>query len=59
MRAQERKFPKTKTETKGAFKERLRQTALGLPMSLVKRAVGSMKRRCEIVSRLKGGLFTE
>ena len=59
MRAQESKFPKNKQETQKAFKERLRKTAMGLPTTLVKRAVGSMRRRCQTVKLMKGGLFTE
>ena len=59
MRAQERKFSKSKTETQTAFKERLRKTAMSLPTSLVTRAVGSMRRRCHAVKQMKGGLFTE
>lgn len=59
MRAQERAFPKSKRETMDEFKARLRKTALGLPTALVKKAVGSMKRRCQIISKNKGELFTE
>ena len=59
MRDQEARFPKNKKETIDEFKKRLRKTALNLPTSAVKTAVGSMKRRCETISKLKGGLFNE
>ena len=59
LRQQERSFRKTKRETKEEFKERLRKTAMGLPASIVKAAVGSMKRRCEKIADMNGDLFTE
>ena len=59
MREQERTFPKSKKESMVEFKNRLRKTALGLPTSVVTKAVGDMKRRCQIISQNKGQLFTE
>ena len=59
MRAQERTFRKNRKETKEQFLQRLKQTALNLPTSLVKAAVGSMRRRCHAISNLQGDLFTE
>ena len=45
--------------TKDEFKARLRRTAMRLPTSLVKAAVGSVKRRFATISELKGGPFIE
>ena len=59
MRAQEAKDGKAKRETAREFKDRLRKTAMSLPVSLVKAAVGSMRRRCKTIAKLKGELFTE
>ena len=59
MRAQERTFSRSKVESLAAFKTRLRKTAMGLPTSLVKKAVTDMKRRCKIISDAQGELFTE
>ena len=59
MRTQERAFPKKFRETKHQFLQRLKRTALNLPTSLVKAAVGSMRRRCRAISELNGDLFTE
>ena len=46
MREQEKKFSKTKRETRAAFLRRLRRTALSLPSEALNAAVGDMKRRC-------------
>ena len=59
LREQERSFPKTKRETTDEYKERLRKTAMGLPTSVVKAAVGSMKRRCDAIAHMNGDLFIE
>ena len=59
MRSQERAFPKSKKETVVEFKARLRKTALGLPESVVKKAVMSMKRRLTQIVDAKGGLIEE
>ena len=59
LRKQERSFRKEKRETKEEFKGRLRKTAMGLPASFVKAAVGSMKRRCAKIADMNGDLFTE
>ena len=49
----------SKKETVREFKDRLRKTAMSLPVSVVKAAVGSMRRRCKTIAKLKGELFTE
>ena len=59
MRAQGSKYRKTKKETAREFKDRLRKTAMSLPVPVVKAAVGSMRRRCMTIAKLKGELFTE
>ena len=59
MRAHEKKFPKSKRETMAEFKARLRKVALSLSQEKVKKAVGSMTRRCATISAAKGDLFTE
>lgn len=59
MRLQESTFPMSFKESKQAFKKRLRRTALLLPASVVRRAVGDMTRRCRLIKAAKGGLIVE
>ena len=59
MREQEANFAKCKKETAEEYKKRLRRTALTLPSSEVRRAVGDMRRRCLAVVGAKGSLFNE
>ena len=59
MHAQERAYRKDRNETKEQLQQRLKKTALNLPTSLVKAAVGSMRRRCRAISDCNGDLFTE
>ena len=59
MREQERRFKKGKRETKAQFLMRLRETAMGLPLSVVKRAVQDMHRRVRLVIARHGGQFKE
>ena len=59
MRQAERGFPKDKKETADEYKARLRRTALGLPTSLVTKAVKDMRRRTQDLVNVKGRLFTE
>jgi len=59
MRAQERNFPKSKKETRGAFLDRLRRTALGLPREVVANCVKDLRRRCGRLLTAKGGHFEE
>ena len=59
LRTQESKFPKNKKETKAAFLARLRKTALGLPATVVRKAVQDMQRRCKEIDEAEGGLIDE
>ena len=59
MRTQERAFSKSKHETTEEFKARLRRVALSLSETKVEKAVGSMVRRCAVISAAAGELFTE
>ena len=59
MRQQERKFRPSFKESEEAFKKHLRRTALGLPKSLVSRAVGDMAERLALIKKAKGGLIDE
>ena len=59
MRSQEKNFRKTKRETMEEFKARLRRVALSVSENKVKKAVGSMVRRCATISAAAGDLFTE
>ena len=59
MRVQERMFKPDFKEKEDAYKKRLRRTALGLPKSLVKRAVGDIVRRLALIKKAKGGLIAE
>ena len=59
MREQERAFSVKKKETKEEYLARLRRTALGLPASVVKRAVMDMHRRVRLAVAAKGAVFIE
>ena len=59
MRSQEKAFRKSKRETTEEFKARLRRVALSVSEDDVKKAVGSMVRRCATISAAAGELFTE
>ena len=59
MRQQEKRFPKSKRETRAAFIDRLRRTAKGLPSSFINKATGNMKERCERLIQAKGHHFEE
>ena len=54
MREQERRFKKSKKETRDQFAKRLAKVAKGLPASFVNKAIGNMKERCERLYRAKG-----
>ena len=59
MRALEKTFRKSKRETMDEFKARLRRVALSVSEDKVKKAVGSMVRRCATIYSAAGDLFTE
>ena len=59
MRAQERKFPDAKTETRAQFEKRLDKTAMNLEPDYIDRAIMDLKNRCEKLYQAKGGLFEE
>lgn len=59
MRAQERKMPKGKKETRGEYANRLARAARSLKPDFVKKAIKSMKRRCQLLYKAKGGHFEE
>ena len=55
MRRQESKWRGNKKESRKAYLERLRRTALRLPPSVVRKSVRSLKRRCQQVYDAEGG----
>ena len=59
MREQERSFDEKKKETRESYLARLRRTALGLPSSVVKKAVMDMHRRVRLAVAAMGGVFLE
>ena len=59
MRAQEKRWPSKKRETRKDYLARLRRTALRLSRGFVDRAIGNMKERCRRLYDAKGGLFEE
>ena len=59
MRRQETKMRKTTYESKAAYLNRLRQTALSLPRSTMQNAIKDMYKRVRSVSQNRGGLFIE
>ena len=59
LRAQERKMPGSKHETRAAFERRVAAAARSLSPSLVDAAIGDMRRWCRLLAEAKGGLFEE
>ena len=59
LRAQERRWPEGKKETRAEFERRLDRLAKALPSSFIDKSIGDLKRRCERLYLAKGGLFEE
>ena len=59
MRRQERKFPRSKRETRAAYIARLRRTALNTPKSTVTKAIRNLQHRCKLLHKAKGGHIEE
>ena len=59
MRAQELSWSKTKRETREDYLLRLKRVALRLPKSFLKKSVGDMRRRCQLLYKAKGRHFEE
>ena len=59
MQEQEKKFSKTKRETRAAFLRRLRRTAFPLPSEVLIAAMGEMKRRCAALPSAADGNIEE
>ena len=55
MRKQERKFPRSKRETRAAYIALLRRAALALPKLVNREAICNMRRRCQLIFAAKGG----
>ena len=59
MRLQEREMKKETRETREQFEARLDRVARTLQPSYVKRCVGDLKRRAQLLFEAEGGLFEE
>ena len=59
MRAQERKMPLLKRETREDFEKRLDRTARELPAAYSNKSIENMKKRCRLLFEAEGGLFEE
>lgn len=59
MRVQERKFPKSKTETRAAYINRLRRTAKAMPSDYINKIIGAIAGRCQQIANAKGGHIVE
>ena len=59
MCAQEKKFPKSKRETRAEYIARLRKVAKRLPADSISKAVGNMAMRCRRLYDAQGGHFEE
>ena len=59
MRAQERRWPQSRKETRRQFVKRLARTAQKLPVSFINRSIMNLKERCQRLFAAKGGLFEE
>ena len=59
MRAQEKRMPSNKRESRAEFLKRLKRTALRLPSSFVDSSIKQMRKRCQRLQDAKGGHFEE
>lgn len=59
MRRQEKKFSKSKRETRDDFLKRLRRAALSLPQTFIDKSIGNMVERCRRLYESKGKYFEE
>jgi hypothetical protein len=59
MRRQEKRFSKSKKETRAQFAARLERTARNLPIQFINKAIGNMRVRCQRLFETKGHLFEE
>ena len=59
MRAQEKKWPAGKQETRAEFVRRLDRVAWSLPKEFIDKSIGDLQRRCERLYEARGGLFEE
>jgi transposase len=54
MRAQEKKWPANRKETREEYLRRLQKTAMSIPAPLLQKATGDMKRRCQRLAEAEG-----
>ena len=59
LRAQEKRFPDGKCETRAEFERRVDRVAKALPSTFINKSIMDMKRRCERLYAAEGGLFEE
>ena len=59
LRAQERKWPQSRRESREQFIKRVSRTAQRLPPSFISRSIMNLKERCRRLFEAKGGLFEE
>ena len=59
LRAQEKKFPATKHETRAEFARRVDRAARSIPKEFIDKSISDLPRRCERLYQAKGGLFEE
>ena len=59
MRAQERRMPRSKRESRDEYIRRLARAAKSLSPGSIRKACMNMKRRCELLYQAKGGHFEE
>ena len=59
MRCQEKRFAPSFRESRKAFLQRCRRTAIRLPSSFINSSLKSMKIRCQRLAAARGGHFEE
>ena len=59
LRAQEKKWPSTKHETRADFMRRVDRVARSIPKEFIDKSISDLPRRCERSYQAKGGLFEE
>ena len=59
MRHQEAAWPSGRHETRAAYLQRLRRTAMNLPSGFIDKAIGALADSCKLLVKAKGGHLPE
>jgi hypothetical protein len=59
MRQTEQSWGAARRETRAEYLKRLRRTAMKIPRALIDKAIGDLRRRCQLLIAAEGGHFEE